>query len=362
MWYSKHHYASELAKDHVVYFITPPDKWRLSDLFQRKIRLRKIPEGIVLVEYRNYLPLRILPTALASLMHRITARKLARLLSGKGDILWAFHPTPIVLQKVLRTPGTKLIYHVVDPYDTLPFDSACAQAANLVVTVNAGFQEYYSNLNTNLMLVPHGVRTVDRIADLERVMQHQRKLGPYVVLAGALNYRVNFNLLRRAAQNFPQLCIALAGPLPTLPPALEAERSNLLAMPNVFHAGILHPDELRNLVRGANAGIVAYNYKAWTLTATKPSGSLKVLTYLAQLRPVISTINSNIPELDGAGVYHVTTDEEFLFRWGQAAEDTLALNEDRVCSYLDMIEYPVLIQEIFKALNDGHVGFHAPME
>lgn len=32
MWYSKHHYAAELSKCRIEYFISPPDKWCPTDL------------------------------------------------------------------------------------------------------------------------------------------------------------------------------------------------------------------------------------------------------------------------------------------------------------------------------------------
>lgn len=351
MWYSKHHYAAELAKDHTVYFISPPDRWRPVDLFSRGIKLRKTPEGVIVVDYRNNVPLRILPHAMARWMHWLTARKLAHLLKDQSNLLWAFHPTPIVLQKVFREKKTQLIYHIVDPYENFRADVACARAANLIVAINPGFLSYYGKLNTNIILISHGVRSIDLTEDQAGNANYSDQWGKYVVLAGALDHRLNYKLLLESANNFQQIKLIMAGPLPRLDRGIALERSRLLALPNVLHVGVAHPDALRHIVGASVGGIVAYHFDNWANRPTNPSGSLKILTYLTQLRPVITTIEDNIPELSDRAIYKVDTEAEFLSRMQQVADGRLGLEEDLVRNYLGRMTYPVFIEKILKHLH-----------
>ena len=45
MWYSKHHYAAELAKRHEVYFVNMPERWRPTDLFSWRAANAFMPVG-----------------------------------------------------------------------------------------------------------------------------------------------------------------------------------------------------------------------------------------------------------------------------------------------------------------------------
>ncbi len=353
MWYSKHHYAAELAKAHRVYFISPPDKWRPSDLFSFKLKLRPTPEGVIVVYYRNNLPLRALPPFLARWMHGVTARKLARLLHGEGDILWCFHPTPLALQPELRTRSTRLIYHVVDPYQPFSTDIPCAKAADLVVAINPWFLEHYRKLNPGILLIPHGVRNSDRDVAQQHVKVYREKRNPYVVLAGGINKRLDYELLIAMMQRLSDLNLVLAGALPPMAPPKEMLRNRLLAMPNVMHAGVLPPDELSILIDGSIAGLVAYPFEPKQDRPLRPYGSLKPLTYLTQLKPVITTINCFIPELVDKGVYKVENTDEFVDRVREAMLGLLAPDEALVNSYLDRITYEKLITRILDALPKG---------
>lgn len=350
MWFSKHHYAAELARDHTVYFISPPDKWRFRDLFSFKLKLTRTSEGVIVVEYRNHLPLRLLPPFLAKWIQHLTARKLGSLLQPDGNLLWCFHPTPLMLQRVLRTKGTRSIYHVVDPYQTFTMDLPCARAADLVVAVNPWFLDHYRKLNPNIVLIPHGVRSTDRVLVSQRARTYRNKWNPYVVMAGGINQRLDYELLIATARRLPELHLVLAGVLSPLAPPLDTLRNQLLAMPNVTHAGVFTPDELCILIEGSVAGLVAYPFEAKQDQPAHPYGSLKPLTYLSQLKPVITTINCYIPELAGKGVCKVEDRDEFIEAVQQAMDGRLTVDTVSVESYLDQMTYGKLIRKILHAL------------
>lgn len=354
MWYSKQHYAAELAKHHRVYFISPPDKWRFRDLFTWRLRQRTTPEGVTVVDYRNNLPISILPRVIRHWAYQIQARKLSRLLDPAADnILWSFCPTPVVLSNVLKSPGTRLIYHVVDPYHTFAADRPCAGQADLVVTVNSWFRNRYQLLNPRTIMVPHGTRKLEVKAHDSKSLVPSDWL-PYAVLVGSIDYRIDYDLLIATAQAIPKLNLVLIGPLHDLPHAASAKRHKLLEMPNVFHAGPFHPDELSAIVHESLAGLIAYFPEPYSKEPDKPTGTPhKALSYLSQLKPVISTYNCYIPSLESKGIYKVEDTAGFIQSLERARQGQLHLDEYLVRAYVQEHGYSNLISKIFDQLESG---------
>lgn len=354
MWYSKHHYAAFLAKEHGVYFVSVPDRWRWGDLFSFNVKIRPTPEGVNVVEYRNNLPLRILPKYAERWVNRLNAWKLSRLPRLGKTLFWCFHPTPLLDHQVLRQKGCRVIYHVVDPYQVFPNDSQFAKRADAVAAINPWYVGYYQRVNPRTVLVPHGVRSKDRQFDSGKVAEYQARWGPYVIMAAGINHRTNYALLLTAAKHFPRHRLVLAGPLAPIKHSMSELRRALLAEPNVVHTGVLHPDELRHLIRGAEVGLVTYDFELKRSIPAMAGGTpLKVVTYLAQHCPVVSTINSYVPDLDGAGNFKAEDEAHFLHLMEQVLKKELTVDCDRVDAYLDEISYERLSGLVLAELPQG---------
>ncbi|MBL7939538.1 MAG: hypothetical protein JNL43_09280 [Flavobacteriales bacterium] len=352
MWYSKHHYAARLARSHKVYFVSLPDRWRWTDMFSFGVTVRAVAEGVNVVAYRNNLPLRFLPGPLARLVNRLNALKLRSLLPDGEVLFWCFHPTTVVQDKVLRKPGTRVIYHVVDPYQNLPNDSSFAKGSDLVVAINPWYLRYYSALNANCVLVPHGVRADDRTSDPATVKALQEKWGRYLVLATGLSHYLNYELLIAIAQRYPGLRMVIAGQSFHMRPALEELRERLFALPNVTYVGVKHPGDLKDLIRGAVAGLLTYDFEPTLAEPIAPGRTpLKVLTYLAQLCPVVSTNNSYVPALEGKGYFKAEDKAHFLELVGDIVEGRRAVDAPAVNTYLDSVDYDRLIVLILEGLD-----------
>lgn len=358
MWYSKQHYAWELAKHHQVFFISPPRSWKLSDLFSDKLKLTRITSGLTVVQYSNRLPLRILPEVVATQLRRATAKRLARLLQPTENLLWCFYPEALALQPVLHTAQTRLIYHVVDPYQTFTDDIPLAKAADLVIAINPWFQQHYRQWNRHTILIPHGVRARDREQDPTAIASYREQWHPYVILAGGLNKHVNYTLLKYLAEQIPELTLVLAG---ERLPAAGPDQADLFALQNVVHAGVFPPEKLRGLIGGAVAGLIAYEFQPRRAQPERAGRTpLKAISYLAQMKPVVTSINCYIPELDEKGVFKADTPDEFIGRIRQIIDGRIKLNEAATEAYLNGILYPELIQEIFSNLSwDEPVGSSA---
>lgn len=361
MWYSKHHYAARLAKSHAVYFVSLPDRWRWTDLFSFSVKVRSVEEGVNVVEYRNNLPLRFLPRWLVGLVARLNALKLQRLLPNGEVLYWSFHPTSVLDHKTLRRPGSKTIYHVVDPYQSLPNDSAFAKRSDLVVAINPWYLEYYGKLNPNCMLIPHGVRTEDRAHNARAALALQQQWGRYMVLATGLSQHVNYALLYKVATHYPDVSLVVVGQLFDLKPAERALRDRLFALPNVRYDGVKHPDDLKDLIKGAVVGLLTYDIEP-TLETPISAGRtpLKVLTYLAQLCPVVSTNNSFINVLEGKGHFKAENEDHFVALVGDVLLGTRRVETDTVNTYLDSVEYGKIIDRILLRLDASEVQAPPP--
>lgn len=354
MWYSKHHYAAFLAKNHGVYFISVPDKWRWGDLFSFGVKVKATSEGVNVVEYRNNLPLRILPPFMRAWVDKLNAWKLSRLPHSKDALFWCFYPTSLLDHKVLRTPGAQVVYHVVDPYLIFPNDPQFARTADVVVAINPWYEERYRGFNSNTVRIPHGVRSKDRGSESTEVERYRSRWGSYIVMAAGINQHTNYALLHSAAERFPDHTFVLVGQMSPLKDEMLAERNALLDLPNVVHDGVKHPDDLRNLIRGAEIGLVTYEFEPTRSLPSKVDRTpLKVITYLAQHCPVVSTINSYIPELDERGNFKAEDESHFMDLIEEILQGRLTVDEAAVKTYLDSIAYEKLTTTILDRLPEG---------
>lgn len=349
MWYSKHHYAACLAKRYPVYFISVPDRWRWRDLFSFKIKARPVVDGLHVVEYRNNLPIRLLPTWMATLVFHLNALKLRRLIPAENALYWCFHPTRLLDSPLIHKRGSKVIYHVVDPYQNLPNDERFARRADLVVGINPWYVAYYRAYNPNCILIPHGVRRDDRTAGPNTGTNYRELWGDYVIMAAGINHRTNYRLLQLVATRHPSIKLVIAGQLFELSQPLKSQRDDLLAMPNVTYVGVKHPDVLRDIVRGALIGLVTYDFEPTRSIPIAAVGTpLKVITYLAQGCPVVTTLNSYAPELDGHGCYKADNLEHFLQLIGEVLDGTKRVDKEVVDKYLDRVDYDLLAEQILE--------------
>lgn len=340
MWYSKHNFAAELAKSHKVYLISPPAKWNPLDFFSNELELRNTPENVMLVNYRHHFPVRLLPRPWRRRAFRSVARRLGQLINANGtNIIWLFHPSPIAIQPPLSDKGIKFIYHVVDPYQSFEADLACARRADLVVAVNPWFHDKYAPINPNVIIIPHGVRREGRVRDQEKELNYRNKWGTYVIMAGAIDHRLDYGLLLAIVEEFPGLNLVLAGSWPRLDTRTEKLRDRLAGAPNVHFTGVQPPDELRHIIGGAMAGLVCYHFQPYSDKPDRPYGSMKPLIYLAQMKPVISSVNCHLPGLHQKAVYKAENQASFLKLVGQAARGDLALDTSIVSDFLNQVDY-----------------------
>ena len=347
IWYSKQHYANELAKlNHQVYFVNPVLNWKLGHLFSLALTKQEINSHLTVINYVNHFPLRIFPKFFQQINDWILAAKLSKLSLPGESLIWQFDPTRLIFLYFFSSE--KRIYHLVDPMDLFWGDLRIAKASKLLVIIQRKFIQRYQEINSRIIHIPHGVSQDEFILDDTKLLQSiQSKYEGCILFIGTINRDVDLNLLLSTAKKFPQQPLLLIGPYAKPEPDTQKPLFlDLLDLTNVHHIKQVDARCLKYYISSAKVCLVPYNSKQQAFKRTP----LKIINYLTQGKPIISTVG--LAELNEKAVYHAQSAEEFLHFVELALMDKLCIETHQVHSYLRQIQYPNLIQEILKIFSD----------
>ncbi len=344
IWFSKQHYANELARlGYRVIFLNPVPKWKFANLFSFHIQLHPSTENLMIGTYKNNFPVRIFPRLFTRINDFLNTIKLRRKVPASTYILWQFDPFRFVfLQKNLY----KRIYHVADPYIHLSYDKAIAKRSDLIVCTSAKYLPFYADRNKEVIHIPHGISSEEFLVEKDKVEEIKVHFGPYVLLIGTLNNTVNFSLLQKIVEKGYTL-VTIGKFTADIPENMEAW-SQVKQSKNTHHLGPMHAKELKEYIQAAKLCITAYNFN---MKKSVGQGSpLKILNYLAQAKPIVTTIDAEIPILLRKGIYQAHNLEEFYKLLDRGMSGKLPVEEALIFEYLKNHEYPALIQTILSRL------------
>ena len=348
IWFSKQHYAYELAKlGHKVTFLNPVGPWNLSHIFSTQIHIHEsgVHPNLQVAHYQNNLPLRIFPKTIQRINDWLNSKKLKRIIPQKGVFVWQFDPTRFIKMGSLHTP--KRIYHVVDPMDAFWGDKEVAQRADLVVGIRQEFYNYYKKLNERVIHVPHGVSADEFAFEDEGFLREiQQTYASCILFIGTLNPDVDLTLIKESVERFPNTHFLLIGPLANnLESNFIREFDQLKGLANLSYLEFVPAQKMKYYISAARVCLVPYNSSDHKFKRTP----LKTIHYLSQYKPVISTVP--MEELDGMAVYHAKGKSEFIAYLHQAIHGNLSVNNQQVHQYLELISYPNLIQNILSQVS-----------
>jgi len=344
VWFSKQHYAYELARlGHQIYFINPTKKWKIKNFFSTKIVEDVINNNLSILTYQNNLPQGKIFIFFVRINDYFNCLKIKRRIKHESSqlIWWKFDPYRFLSSKPLKG---KIIYHVVDPHLHLWQDKIQAKQADLIISSSEKYINSYKKMECkNIIKIPHGISDDEFELDQNKVVNYKKKYGDYVIIIGTIAADVNINLIRLIA--LEKINIVVIGP--------EAISSNeweaIKKMKNVHYLGSAHAKELKHHIAGAKAGLITYNFiskQKGQVTRTP----LKALNYLAQNLPVITTIDSEIKELENKGVYWAKNENDYLRFVKHSINSELNIDTERIKSYLNQHQYSKLISNILKQL------------
>jgi glycosyltransferase involved in cell wall biosynthesis len=318
LWTNQHHLMSRLARENRVLFVESLGL-RQPQLAGKDVKriLRRLRRGVAPPRAADGLhvlsPLVIplhrfgLVRALNRRLLPFLVRRAARRLGLRRPILWAYVPQAEALLEALDP--SLVVYHSVDDIAAQPgIDGASfraaeerfARRADLVLASAPSLAARMRTLNGNVLDAPNVADTA-LFARALAAGPVDPKLDalprPRIVFTGAVvATKLDVPLLVELARARPQWSFALVGPVGPGDPRTDV--SALAAAANVHLLGGRRYDELPDVLRGADAGLIPYARN----TLTDGIFPMKVYEYLAAGLSVVAT---ELPSI--AGVPEVAT-------------------------------------------------------
>ena len=328
IWRNRHQIMSRLAQQNKVVYVEPRPylrpvlhslaqgwPWRAGRWASEALRgaqLTRVPldgEGGVdrscgtgLWVYRSpwYAPLSghvLLSRAGTAVRTAMLKRALGRI-GMERPILWLFRP------EMADVPGRfgerLLIYHIVDEYtgyESLGPERARAigereraliARADLVLVTSQALLESKGGFNLNTHWVPNGVNyaAFARAAIERREPPEVAHLShPRVGYVGAINDKIDLDLLSRVARAQEGAALVLVGPVRVTSDAGRAGIQALRGLSNVHFVGRVPVERVPDYVAACDVGLLPYRLNEWTRNIQP----LKLYEYLACGLPVVST-------------------------------------------------------------------------
>ena len=312
LWTNQHHLMSRLARENRVLFIESlglrQPQLAGRDIARMARRLRRglaPPRAVAGLHVLSPLVLPLHSSALARSLNRrllpALVGRAARTLGLRRPILWAYVPQAEALIDVLDPE--LIVYHCVDDIsahariDTTSFRAAeerFAARADLVLASSPALVRRMRTLSQNVLDAPNVADTELFARALEPGAPDPAMAAlprPRIVFTGAIvAAKLDIALLLELARARPSWSFALVGPVGPGDPHTDV--SALAAEANVHLLGLRAYEQLPEVLRAADAGLIPYARNE----LTESIFPMKVYEYLAAGLPVVAT---PLPALEG---------------------------------------------------------------
>jgi glycosyltransferase involved in cell wall biosynthesis len=351
IWHTQLHYAHQLASRFNVIFVGPPQPWRFPSLWRFSMKRRQVEKNLSVIRYVNPLPAFFGRFSLFmndQLNEFLITRNFFSGSQPERLLVWHFDR----YRSIGIFTGNRRnlhIYHVIDPCANLNGDVRLARQANLVVVTSPKFISHYRELNEQVVRIGQGIDPEPYKKNLNPEQAASLESHDSVMLLGTITDSIDFSLLFDLASGIPnRLC--LIGPDQISDPRARQAFEKLLALPNVKWLGAMPPDRFRPHLQACRVGIIAYNLEGINNNTLR--SPLKVISYLAAGKCVISNIDCEIPSLSGKGIHLANNKQEFIRKVGEALRGSLLFDHAAVGSFLESISYDALLGVIFGKLGE----------
>lgn len=350
IWHTQLHYAFQLSKRYQVVYFDPPEPWTIRNLFSWNQPVKKVSDTLTVIRYFNFLPsflgkvaLKINDAVNESLCNNLMKK------NGYGaiSVLWHFDPFRS-FHTFRKNKKIKHIYHVVDPIAGSHLDVEQSLAADLVIITSPKFMEHYRKLNKNVAQIGQGADTqFFQVQESDTVKQ---KLVSYdsILLLGTISDEIDLLFLQVLANKFPRKLV-LIGPDTTRDAQKKEQFQQLLSIEGVTWLGPMPPVEFRKHLQACSIGIIAYDNSRHDRNNLR--SPLKVISYLAAGKSIVSNIDCEIGSLQNKAIYNVTTQDEYFELILKGYSNQLNFDTQAVNTYLQSIDYNELLRVIFEKIN-----------
>jgi len=341
-------YAMELSKSYKIYYVNPPVKWKLSNLINFKIKTKEISDSILVIDYLNIFPVIFFKKLFVMMNDFINFFLISKIVGSKqSDILfWKFDCFRMAYHFFIKP--SYIIYHVIDNYMKQPLNLQLTKTANLVITTHDRLVNPYKLINKNVIHIPQGVREAELVPDHDKVNCIKNELGNFILFIGTISPDIDLNLLNDIVKKFTEYHLVIIGPKKNISGELLTKFNQLCKLENVSYVGILNGADLKNYVAASSVCLIPYDFNQQASQVIR--SPLKVINYIAQSKPVITTYDCEIPELKDKIIYQAENPQMFIQLVGEALKGELLVDDTGVKKYLDRIIYNNLIENIFSSL------------
>jgi hypothetical protein len=186
-------------------------------------------------------------------------------------ILWIFDPK---LYPLLQMFGNDyfLLYDCVDFFTgtarteeerklLVKYEHGLTKKANLVTANSEVLQKHLQKIRKDVYLVPQGFRIDSFKKHINNVTKIKRSGRPLIGYLGAVNYRIDFNLLYKLASNNPKWDFAIWGPLlekNMLTTEQQKYLDKLIELPNVIR-GQSDKTSVPGIIKQFDIGMIPYD-------------------------------------------------------------------------------------------------------
>lgn len=307
MWRNRHQIMSRLARKNTVLWVEPRlsvrETWRA---VRRGKRLSWLPnvehiaDGLHVFHNPALLPANapLLLRRPVNALYRALVRRALRQHGMARPILWLYLPE---MAAIIGQYDERLtVYHVVDEYTAYagvpasyaPTMQACEadmlRRADVVIVTAPALYESKSRHSANVHLVPNAVdydgfqRTLastEAPADMAALPQ------PIIGYVGAINDKLDYDLLLKVALSRPDWSLALVGSVSVQTVGDVAGCEALRRLLNVHFLGLAPVADVPRYIAACRVCLLPYKINE----RTRNISSLKMYEYLACGKPVVAT-------------------------------------------------------------------------
>jgi len=215
-------------------------------------------------------------------------------------IFWFFYPQVSNLLKFCLPPS-KLIYDIIDFY-TSPNPkinktlyrqkSYLLKKAKYITAISRSLINNYQKISPSkiIHLVPQGFRLIKDSGSLHPNIQNLKKLSHKIGFIGAINNRLDYQLLFKLISQTPQYNYLFIGPLGNdanvSPKPIKKLSKKLFSFKNVYNVGLIPKNKISQFVNLFDIAIIPYDINDDFNRLCYP---MKLFEYFAAGKPVLST-------------------------------------------------------------------------
>lgn len=274
---SKHHYASELSKLNIVFFLNPPTK---------KFSAHEVNPNLRAIDYKPIVRgINRFPQRIRDYLNSINIRKIKKICGVPDfDIIWSFDP--FRFQNLSLFNSQLQIYHPVDFHYT-PHEKEISNSAHIILTTCNQLKEKLDNYNARVHNIGHGVS--ERFIN-NQSQDNKRKNRIKVCMMGNLQRGIDYQVLFKAIEGNQDAEFHFVGPCKSsnLSQKLKfsSEIEKLKSYNNTYLHGSIPQSNLPGSLRKMDLFLILYREDENPASKANPH---KLLEYMGSGKPILSS-------------------------------------------------------------------------